>query len=278
MTKKKPEPKKKTANTKKKTTNVKKKAVPQKKSVTQAQKKMSNEEKHLALAAKHGTDAKKLLPSGVVDEYKVDLLPIGDLDQIREYIQDAWDLFTEIADNNLTSIQRRRKIGAGVRNYGFIEKVADLAEANPQYAQFFDPNDLRNAIMNFDLCRNQAVQLQSFLRKVTSTMLIYSNEGFIMSSMYYNTIKEMTRRGDSTADSLFRILQPFFKKPKRPTGTLTEKDAERELHALLHGTKDGKLIIENIKPKLTGGVHKVIEEKFSDSEQFKETKDGKITE
>jgi len=270
--------KKKTAASKKKTTSVKKTAIPQKKSAAQAQKKMSGEERHLALAAKHGTDAKKLLPSGVVDEYKVDFLPIGEIDQIREYIQDAWDLFTEIADNNLTPIQRRRKIGAGVRNYGFIEKVADLSEANPQYAQFFDPNDLRNAIMNFDLCRNIAVQLQSFLRDVTNTMLIYSNEGFIMSSMFYNTIKEMSRRGDSTANSLFRTLQPFFKRPKRSTGPLTEKETEREMHALLHSKKDGKLIIENINPKLTGGVHKVVEEKLTDSEQFKETKNGEIKE
>jgi hypothetical protein len=96
--------------------------------------------------------------------------------------------------------------------------------------------------------------------------------------MLYNTVKEMSRRGDSKANSLFRILQPFFKRPRRPTGNLTEKEAEREMHALLHGTKDGKLIIENIKPKLTGGVHKITEEKFSDSEQFKEVKDGNIRE
>jgi hypothetical protein len=48
-------------------------------------------------------------------------------------------------DNNLTATQRRRKIGAGVRNYGFIEKVADLAAANPEYAQFFHPAALRLA-------------------------------------------------------------------------------------------------------------------------------------
>jgi hypothetical protein len=29
--------------------------------------------------------------------------------------------------------------------------------------------------------------------------------------------------------------------------------------------------------KLTGGVHKVVEEKLTDTEQFKENKNGKIT-
>ena len=56
------------------------------------------------------------------------------------------------------------------------------------------------------------------------------------------------------------------------------KNRKREAGSLLKGAKDGKLIIENIKPKLTGGVHKVIEEKFNDTEQFKETKNGEITE
>jgi hypothetical protein len=36
--------------------------------------------------------------------------------------------------------------------------------------------------------------------------------------------------------------------------------------------------VENIKPKLSGGVHKVIEEKLTDTEQFKEIKNGEITE
>jgi len=151
--------KKKTATAKKKPTSAKKNVPPKKKSAPVANAKSSNEEKHLALVAKHGTDAKKLLPSGVVDEYSVDLLPLPALGEIKDAIQTAMEDFQDISNNNLTPLQRRRKIGAGIRNYGFIEKVADLAEVNPQFATFFDPNDLRNAIMNFDECRNIALLL-----------------------------------------------------------------------------------------------------------------------
>ena len=213
--------KKKTATAKKKPTSAKKNVPPKKKSAPVANAKSSNEEKHLALVAKHGTDAKKLLPSGVVDEYSVDLLPLPALGEIKDAIQTAMEDFQDISNNNLTPLQRRRKIGAGIRNYGFIEKVADLAEMNPQFATFFDPNDLRNAIMNFDECRNIALLLQSFIRLVTNTMLIYSNEGFIMASMFYNTVKEMSRRGDPTANALFRTLRPFFERPKRPNTKTT---------------------------------------------------------
>jgi len=262
--------------TKKKTSVSKKKPPTKKKSAPAAGKQSTNEEKHLALVAKHGTEAKKLLPSGVVDEYRVELLPLPQLEKIKEDIQSAMEDFQDIANNNLTPIQRRRKIGAGVRNYGFIEKVADISEVNPQFAVFFDPNDLRNALMNFDECRNIALLLQSFLRLVTNTMLLYSNEGYTMASMFYNTVKEMSRRGDPTANALFRTLQPFFKKPKRPNTKTTMKQAEHDFEGLLKGTKEGSILVENIAPKVTGGERKIIDNvrkgslTYKDQENFKE--------
>jgi len=292
MAKSKPVSKKKTTPSKKKATvskkkpslsarnapSAKKKVPPQKKSAPVTNAKSSNEEKHLALVAKHGTDAKKLLPSGVVDEYGIELLPLPALGEIQNAIQTAMEDFQEIANNNLTPLQRRRKIGAGIRNYGFMEKVADIAEMNPQFAVFFDPNDLRNAIMNFDECRNIALLLQSFVRLVTNTMLIYSNEGFIMASMYYNTVKEMSRRGDPTANALFRTLRPFFERPKRPNTKTTMKQTERDIEGLLKGTKEGSILIENIAPKLTGGERKIVDNVRKGSLSVKEQENFKETE
>jgi len=47
---------------------------------------------------------------------------------------------------------------------------------------------------------------------------------------------------------------------------------------LQHGKHDGKLIIENVKPKLTGGKHKVIDETFRDPDKFKDDIEGEIEE
>jgi hypothetical protein len=113
---------------------------------------------------------------------------------------------------------------------------------------------------------------------VSNTMLVYSNEGFGMSLIYYNSVKEMSRRGDPSAMELLRTLQPFFKRPKRSSAEPTEKELERDLHALIHGKKDGKIVVENVKPKLTGGKHKVVDERFSDSGQFRETVEGEVKE
>ncbi|MCL1958575.1 MAG: hypothetical protein FWF68_03135 [Spirochaetes bacterium] len=42
----------------------------------------------------------------------------------------------------------------------------------------------------------------------------------------------------------------------------------------MKGKKDGRIIVENINPKLTSGTHKVIDETFTDTERFRETKQG----
>jgi hypothetical protein len=268
--------KKKTTQNKNQAGFNKEKFLEQERKKWEAEKNNPNTKDPLALIARHGTDAHKYLPSGAIDEYRVELLSLPKLAEIKEAIQTAMEDFQDLADNNLSTIQRRRKIGAGVRNYGFIEKVADLAEVNPQFAQFFDPNDLRNAIMNFDECRNIALLLQSFVRLVTNTMLIYSNEAFIMSSIFYSAVQTMSRRGDPVANALFNTLRPFFHRRRRTASEPTMKQAEHDVEGLLKGTKEGSILIENIAPKITGGSRKIVDNvrkgslSVKDQENFKE--------
>ena len=58
----------------------------------------------------------------------------------------------------------------------------------------------------------------------------------------------------------------------------TQKQAKRDVDALLRGRKDGEVIIKNLKPKVSGGKHEVIDETFRDSAEFKETEQGSIKE
>jgi len=207
-------------------------------------------------------------------ERHVELLPDDMVKNTIDGIKSLMESFRNISNNNLTASQRRRKTGAGVKIYGFIEKTAELIEANPRYAQFYNPADLRNCIRNFDKCRDITINLQAFERSVTNTGLVYSSEAYTMSLISYNMLKELSRRGDSTAVELFRALQPFFKKTKRNPEKLTEKKLEKDARAVMRGKKDGRIIVENINPKLTGGKHKVIDEAFTDTEKFRETKQG----
>jgi hypothetical protein len=55
------------------------------------------------------------------------------------------------------------------------------------------------------------------------------------------------------------------------TDQIREKQARRDFNSLLHGKHEGRFVIENIKPKLSGGKRKIFDETFKDIAQFKET-------
>ena len=59
-------------------------------------------------------------------------------------------------------------------------------------------------------------------------------------------------------------------------GAPTQKKAKRDAIALIEGKKAGKMILENTKPKMTGGKREIIDETFRDSAAFKESEEGSI--
>jgi hypothetical protein len=110
-------------------------------------------------------------------------------------------------------------------------------------------------------------------------------EGFSLSSApgtdaleYYSQVQDAARRRVDSAESLYNELNDFFRRGTYKGEEPTEKKVLRDMKALMYGRKDGKVVVENVKPKMTGGKHKVIDEKFTDSAECKETKNGSITE
>jgi hypothetical protein len=53
---------------------------------------------------------------------------------------------------------------------------------------------------------------------------------------------------------------------------------KRDINVLMRGTKDGEVIIKNIRPKTTGGTYEVIDQTFRDTASFKESEEGSISE
>jgi hypothetical protein len=99
-----------------------------------------------------------------------------------------------------------------------------------------------------------------------------------MALIFYNNVKEMSKRGDPMAKELYRELKTYFKKKKSDTAEPTEKELLKDVKALERGTKDGKIVIENVKPHITGGVHKVVDDVHKGSSVFKETDEGVVRE
>jgi hypothetical protein len=234
--------------------------------------------KQATVAKKQPTAAKKKASSPPPQEEIIIALPPSKMAQIIEVVDEYMNEFRELSENNLTAMERRRKIGAGIKNYGFIDKASDLALSNPNYANFFNVQDLKNAIRNIELCRDLLVLLQSFARLVSNSMMVYSDEAYSMALLFYNNLKGVARRGDPIAMELLRALQPFFKRSKHTAAEPTAKELERDVHALIHGTKDGKIVIENEKARTIGGKHLIVDKTRSNKDKgaWKETEEEEI--
>jgi hypothetical protein len=201
-----------------------------------------------------------------------------EFDDVFTELQTALGQLTALIKPPLTPAQRRRLLGAGVRRYGLIDKTMDYADEFPQFVPpTFSLATLRNAKHNIEALRDIQILSEQINRLVADGLLIYGNQAFDQTLMYYNSVRELSRRNVPGARELFEQLNLLFR-PRGREKKITEPEVERDVKSLLHGTKDGKIVIENEKPHLVGGKHVVVDETHKSRESFKETEDGEIIE
>jgi hypothetical protein len=184
---------------------------------------------------------------------------------------------------HLRALDRRRLGGVGIRKQGFIELAFQLAVKNPNFLpHYLTLEKFRKDGEYFLSFRSLTVltdQLHELMHNVTS---LSSNVWYTDALEYYSSVEDASKRGVDPAETLYKTMEPFFGRPGRKgedgKPALTKKKLERDEKAIASGKKNGVVAILNEKPKLTGGIHKVIDEEWKDSEQFKETEDGEIKE
>jgi hypothetical protein len=93
-----------------------------------------------------------------------------------------------------------------------------------------------------------------------------------------SSVREAAKRRVDAAETLFAALSVFFKHHHSETEEPTEIKAKHDFNSLLHGKHDGKLVVENISPKLTRGKRKIIDETFKDTAEFKESEEAEFKE
>jgi hypothetical protein len=183
-------------------------------------------------------------------------------------------LFMEIVGlyNQLTPKERERLISAGVRNYGFIEKVRDIARDNPTYLPpNFDVEQFSADLESFDRVRQFFLLSEKQQTIASDKMLLMSNVLYRESLRVYNTLREQSRAGVIGARDLFNALEPYFKRKKVSERGPTIEEELHRARGIIKGTTQGEMLLKNIKAKKTGGVHEVIEDIKKDRAAGKET-------
>jgi len=204
-------------------------------------------------------------------------------DNLLQLLDDLENLFDtmniDMLTTALTTAQRRRLQGSGVRRYGFIDKTSDVSEEFPQFAPpYFNTNTLKIKLREIEIVRNLLTMLQAMSRIGSDVLLLLSDEAFQMALAYYNSVGEAARRRQPSAEAVFKVLQLYFRRRSSQTEEPTEPEVERDLRALLHGRKEGKIVIENERPHMTGGKRVVVDETHKARAAWKATEEGEISE
>jgi len=179
-------------------------------------------------------------------------------------------------DVQLSEVDRRRLLGSGVRRYGFIDKVSDIITVSEDIPHNIDIEEFKRLIRLLEIVRNINVIIQQSLRLNSDFLLILGDEAYRLALTYYGFAREAAHRGVPGAQEIFKVLRQYFRTGHRHTDEPTEQEIERDLKALLHGKKDGEIIVKHTTPKTAKGERVVVDETYKNTGHFKATEEGAI--
>ena len=191
---------------------------------------------------------------------------------------------TEFLSNyaaHLRALDRIRHNGVGIHRQGFIERALILAQENPEYLphwlsvqKFIADNDL------FVRLRALATAIKQLQELAWNITVEGADMVFTDALEFYSQVQDAANRRVDAAEALYEDLHPFFRRgpmqDENGEPAPTQKKAKRDFNAVMKGKKQGKVGAENIKPKLTGGKRKIIDETYKDDIQYKDTEEGEI--
>jgi hypothetical protein len=117
-----------------------------------------------------------------------------------------------------------------------------------------------------------------FEQQLADSVFVASDRAYHDAVEYYNAVKEAARQRVTGAEAAYDALKDYFKRAKHASTEPTDAEIERDVRSLLHGTKDGRVVIENERPTVSEGERKVIDEVHSEHADFKEDLEAKAKE
>jgi hypothetical protein len=205
------------------------------------------------------------MPQEIIDSLNHDL----------NAIKNALDDYSQ----HLRSLDRMRLNGVGIKKMGFIERAYELALENGEFLPHYLTVERFGTDIQYFMDFRSLTDLVTQIREKLWNITIQSADiAYTDALEFYASVREAAKRRVDAAETLHNALSIFFKHHRGETEEPTEKQALRDFKGLNSGKHDGKLIIENEKPKLIGGKRKIIDERFSDTAQFRESEDGEIKE
>jgi hypothetical protein len=198
------------------------------------------------------------------------------MEEVIDIQEQLMEIFAEYG-STLTPTERSRLISAGIKNYGFIQMAYNSAATNPSFVpNYLDMAKFQEVITDMNYRRQLLSLVQQFAQTVSDSLLVDSDTAYRYALEYYSYVKEAARQKVPGAEAEYNLLKPYFKKSKstKSGDEPTELQLERDVRSLLHGTKEGKIVIENENPDVSGGKRVVSDAVHSDRAVIRKTIDA----
>ncbi|MDR2628049.1 MAG: hypothetical protein LBC40_08470 [Dysgonamonadaceae bacterium] len=224
-----------------------------------------NDQTAIAIAEENLNEAIQQLSEAIAAEEKAAaaIMPDSTMRAIIGFVNQAKGYFAAY-DTPLTTTDRRRLFGTGFKYTGFIDAAYEGAVTNPNLLPSYMPaTKFKDDVDDYSRKHNLYVIVDQFAREIWDSMLTSSDTAYRDALDYYNSVKEASHRHIAGADAEYNRLKSYFKKSKPLTDQPTEMEIERDVRALLHGTKEGRVVIENKLPEVAATERKVVDEVHS---------------
>jgi hypothetical protein len=118
--------------------------------------------------------------------------------------------------------------------------------------------------------------LQQFQQLAAGAFMQQADVCYREALRVYGSLREQARARVPGAEPLFQALMTFFRRRRRQGAEPTEHELELDFKRLVHGKADGEIIIKNESPKMTEGVHKVVDDVHKSKAVIKESVEEEV--
>jgi hypothetical protein len=203
-------------------------------------------------------------------------MPAQTIELLNHQLNDVMNTLDNYSQH-MRALDRKRLNGVGIKKLGFIERAFELALENPEFLPHYLTIERFGDDIDYFLAFRSLVDIVTQIREKFWNITMHAADiAYTDALEFYASVREAAKRRVDSAETIHNELFPFFKSRGSHTTEPTEKQLKKDFNALLHSKRDGKIVIENVKPKLTGGKHEVIDEVFKTTAKIKETEEGEI--
>lgn len=182
--------------------------------------------------------------------------------ELQEITDGTTGIFTGAFGTVLSPEERKRLSGTSVNKHGFIdvclEKAQEMPSLMPSWLTVWQFKANREA---FEAAQRLLDAAQRCEKIVSDTSMTAADKAYRDALAFYKSVKDAAAAKVPGAEVIFSKLSTYFKgMGQHKKDAPTEAEVERDVRSLLHGTKEGRVVVENTKPHTTPGTRKVIDE------------------